>query len=107
MSSPPTARVFPAQIGSILFLDWRGDPVPKRLQGDLGALAKAGSALGARQSETRREGAILHQFRRKESCPYSDTRSASLLGPGTKSLHQNGSIWAGKTLVSTISPDAS
>jgi hypothetical protein len=39
-----------------LFLDWRGDPVPKWLQGDLGALAKVGSVLGARQSETRRDG---------------------------------------------------
>jgi hypothetical protein len=107
MSSPPPARVFPAQIGLILFLYWHGDPVPKRLQGDLSASAKASSALGARQSKTRRDGAILHQFRRKKSCPYSDTCSASLLGSGTKSLRQNGSILAGKTLVSLISPDAS
>ena len=41
---------------SILFLDWRGDRASRRSMGDATASAEVGSALGARQSETRRDG---------------------------------------------------
>ena len=38
--------------GSILFLNWRGEPELKQSEPDAGASVESGSALGARQFET-------------------------------------------------------
>ncbi len=51
-----TARVLPARIETILFLDRRGDPALSQVKGDAGASAETGSALGVHQSETQRDG---------------------------------------------------
>jgi hypothetical protein len=61
-----STRVLPAQIESILFLDWSGDPASKRVKGDAVASAKTGSALGARQLETRRDGRFCTSFGAKK-----------------------------------------
>ena len=55
------------------------------MQGDLGASAKAGSALGACQSETRRDGAILCQDQAKKRCAYPNTGKILCAGTGAKS----------------------
>ena len=80
----PKARVFPANSGSVLFLDWRvrsgGEPAAAQCP----TSGKAGSPSGVRQSETppasfafgkRANGdfagrALLHQYRRKAARPY-------------------------------------
>jgi hypothetical protein len=59
-------RVLPAQIRSILFLNWSGDPASKRVKGDAAASAKTASALGARQLETRRDGRFCTSFSAKK-----------------------------------------
>jgi hypothetical protein len=61
-----TARALPAQIETILFLNWCGDPALKRVKGDAVASAKTGSALGARQLETRRDGRFCTSFSAKK-----------------------------------------
>ena len=64
-----TARALPAQIETILFLNWCGDPALKRVKGDAVASAKTGSALGARQLETRRDGRFCTSFSAKKLAP--------------------------------------
>ncbi len=98
-SSPPTptttgaspTRALSTNSESILFYDWRGGSALKRSTGDVTASFEIGSALGARQSETRRDGLFC-----TNSCAKPlDRIQIRSFGPSldlvTKSLRQNGS----------------
>ena len=65
--TPP--RALPVSIESILFLDWRGDPLLNRAQRDVYASGKTGLAPGGRQSETLKGWALLRQIRRNGARP--------------------------------------
>ncbi len=50
------ARACQVLIEAILFLDWRGEPRPRRSKSDVYPSLESGLGLGVRQSETRRDG---------------------------------------------------
>ena len=90
-------RAFSDQCDTILFHDWGGDPVSKRSKGDAPASFEIGSALGARQSETRRDELFcanscarsLDRIQIRSSIPYlilSQNRSVRMGQIGRKML---------------------
>ena len=72
------SRALSTNPGSILFLDWRGDPASRRSMSDAIASVEIGSALGVRQSETHEGRAILAPIPAPRLSAVSRIRPSSL-----------------------------